>query len=171
MEHEATGCTRILVRVLPEAGCAKAYAAKSHTEVSHRLSQIFKRPAHILQHTIANTRGYSKDIKILEVPMGGRAEGGAMRKPLRDTTVKGGQRVKVALGRAVTATPVDQDEALEARLSRVESDPRMLEARLSRVESVGHDLEARLAHVETQLAAELDRGDQLEQRLTDAFAQ
>ena len=93
-----------------------------------------------------------------------------MRKPLRDTTVKGDQRMKVALGRAVTATPVDQDEALEARLSRVESDPRMLEARLSRVESVGHDLEARLAHVETQLAAELDRGDQLEQRLTDAFA-
>ena len=87
MEHEATGCTRILVRVLPEAGCAKAYAAKSHTEVSHRLSQIFKRPAHILQHTIANTRGYSKDIKILEVPMGGRAEGGALRKPLRGTTV------------------------------------------------------------------------------------
>ena len=58
--------------------------------------------------------------------MGGRAEGGAMRKPLRDTTVKGGQRVKVALGRAVTATPVDQDEALEARLSRVETDPRAL---------------------------------------------
>ena len=43
-----------------------------------------------------------------------------------------------------TATPVDQDEALEARLSRVESDPQMLEARLSRVESVDHDLEARI---------------------------
>ena len=76
MEHEATRCTRILVRVLPETSCAKAYAAKSHTEVSHRLSQIFKRPAHILQHTIASTRGYSKDINILEVPVGGRAEGG-----------------------------------------------------------------------------------------------
>ena len=52
--------------------------------------------------------------------------------------------MKVALGRAVTATPVDQDEALKARLSRVESDPQMLEARLSRVEQVDHDLEARI---------------------------
>ena len=41
MEHEATGCTRILVKVLPEARCAMANAAKSHTGVPHRLSQIF----------------------------------------------------------------------------------------------------------------------------------
>ena len=37
MEHEATGCTQILVKVLPEARCAMANAAKSHIEVSHRL--------------------------------------------------------------------------------------------------------------------------------------
>ena len=88
--------------------------------------------------------------------MGGRAEGGAMRKPLKDTTVKGGQKMKVALGRTLTATPVDRDAALEARLARVES--------------VDRDLEARVAHVESQQLAELDRVDQLEQGLADASA-
>ena len=90
------------------------------------------------------------------------------------------QKVKIALGRTLTATPVDRDTALEARVARVESRSQQL-AELDRVDHLEQELANASAHAAQQLKsqdarmqsqqlAELDRVDRLEQDLQSAQA-
>ena len=81
-----------------------------------------------------------------------------MRKPLRDTIVKGAQVVKVSLGKTLTATPVDRDTVLEARLTRIESQ------QLAELDRVDH-LEQELANAQACATQQLDRIRSLEEAL------